>query len=124
MTGPALKIASLRGILAGAAVFTCSLSVAFAAEPGVSSDYLLDEGQRAPKRAELNSEAERQAEAMARFITGMFIEESAGPEEALADYRRVLTIDPGFTTLAVDVAYDYLRRGESAEAIGVLKDAG
>ncbi len=60
---------------------------------------------------------------MARFITGMFVEESAGPEEALENYRRVLTIDPSFTRLAVDVAYDYLRRGQSAEAIGVLKDA-
>ncbi len=93
------------------------------AEPGVASDYLLDEGQREPERAALSSAAERQAEAMARFITGMFEEESSGPEEALEDYRRVLTIDPGFTRLAVDIAYDYLRRGESAEAIGVLKDA-
>ncbi len=97
--------------------------LASAAEPGLTSDFLLDEGQRSPRSAELNSEAEREAEAMARFITGMFIEESEGPEEALENYRRVLTIDPGFTQLAVDVAYDYLRRGESAEAIGVLKDA-
>lgn len=93
------------------------------ADPGVISDYQLDEGQRAPKAADLNSSAAREAEAMARFITGMFKEESSGPESALEDYRRVLTIDPGFTRLAIDIAYDYLRRGESAEAIGVLKDA-
>ncbi len=93
------------------------------AEPGVASDYLLDEGQREPEQADLGFSGERQAEAMARFITGMFEEETSGPEGALEDYRRVLTIDPGFTRLAVDVAYDYLRRGESAEAIGVLKDA-
>ncbi len=112
----ALRRAGLIGCLLVPATLRC-------AEPGVSSDYLLDEGQRAPVQAELSFTAERQAEAMARFITGMFEEETSGPEEALEDYRRVLTIDPGFTRLAIDVAYDYLRRGESAEAIGVLKDA-
>lgn len=88
-----------------------------------SSDYLLDEGQRSPHPIELDSSAERKAEAMAQFVTGIFVEESLGPERAMESFRRVLEIDPGFTKLAIDVAHDHLRRGNSTEAIGVLKDA-
>jgi len=88
-----------------------------------SSDYILDESQREPESTGLSSKAEREAEAMARFVTGVFEEESLGPERAMESFRRVLEIDPGFTSLAIDVAHDYLRRGASTEAIGVLKDA-
>lgn len=88
-----------------------------------SSDYFFDEGQRDPKAAELRPNAERQAEAMARFVTGIFEEETSGPEQAMENFRRVLEVDPGFSKLAIDVAHDYLRRGDSTEAIGVLKDA-
>lgn len=88
-----------------------------------SSDFILDENQRHPLPAKLDSKAERQAEAMARFVTGIFEEESLGPERAMESFRRVLEIDPGFTKLAIDVAHGHLRRGESTEAIGVLKDA-
>ncbi len=100
-----------------------ALWIVFEPALAATADFQLDEGQRHPVPIELPSKAERQAEAMARFITGMFEEENAGPEQALDSYRRVLTLDPGFTKLAIDVAYDYLRRGDSAEAIGVLKDA-
>jgi tetratricopeptide (TPR) repeat protein len=88
-----------------------------------STDYLFDEGELAPAPYHLSARAERQADAMAHFVTGVFEEESAGPEKALASYRQVLAIDPGFTKLAIEVAYDYLRRGEATEAIGVLKDS-
>ncbi len=88
-----------------------------------STDYLFDEGELAPTEYHLSPKAELQADAMAHFVTGVFEEESAGPEKALASYREVLDIDPGFTKLAIEVAYDYLRRGEASEAIGVLKDA-
>ncbi|MFY8216372.1 MAG: tetratricopeptide repeat protein [Chthoniobacterales bacterium] len=88
-----------------------------------SSDFILDESQRMPEQSGLGSKAEREAEAMARFVTGIFEEESLGPERAMQSFRRVLEIDPGFTRLAIDVAHDYLRRGASTEAIGVLKDA-
>jgi tetratricopeptide (TPR) repeat protein len=97
--------------------------MALGSAAAATADFQFDEGQRHPTPIELPSKAERQAEAMARFITGMFEEENAGPEQALDSYRKVLTLDPGFTKLAIDVAYDYLRRGDSTEAIGVLKDA-
>ena len=60
---------------------------------------------------------------MAWFVNGLFEEESDGPEKALESYRKALALDPGNTDLAVKVAYDYLRRGETADAISVLKDA-
>lgn len=88
-----------------------------------STDYLFDEGELAPREYQLSPKAEAQADALAHFVTGIFQEESAGPEKALASYRRVLAIDPGFSKLAIEVAYDCLRRGEATEAIGVLKDA-
>lgn len=88
-----------------------------------STDYLFDEGELAPREYKLSPKAEAQADALAHFITGIFEEESVGPEKALASYRRVLAIDPGFSKLAIEVAYDSLRRGEATEAIGVLKDA-
>jgi tetratricopeptide (TPR) repeat protein len=88
-----------------------------------TTDYLLDEAERAPVPIHLDARSERQAEAMAHFVTGIIEEESSGPERALDSYRRVLALDPGYTKLAIEVAYDCVRRGETTEAIGVLKDS-
>ena len=71
----------------------------------------------------LESKGQRKADALAWFVNGLFEEESEGPEKALESYRKALTLDPANTDLAIKVAYDYLRRGETAEAISVLKDA-
>lgn len=71
----------------------------------------------------LGQQGQRQADAMAWFANGLFEEESEGPEKALESYRKSLALDPGNVQLAIKVSYDYLRRGETAEAISVLKDA-
>ena len=71
----------------------------------------------------LDAKGQRKADALAWFVNGLFEEESDGPEKALESYRKALTLDPANTDLAIKVAYDYLRRGETAEAISVLKDA-
>ncbi len=71
----------------------------------------------------LEAKGQRKADALAWFVNGLFEEESDGPEKALESYRKALALDPGNTDLAVKVAYDYLRRGETADAISVLKDA-
>lgn len=71
----------------------------------------------------LGTEGRRQADALAWFANGLFEEESEGPEKALESYRKSLALDPGNVPLAIKVSYDYLRRGETAEAISVLKDA-
>lgn len=74
------------------------------------------------KAAELQEKGARQAEALAHFMTGLFTEESAGPEKALESKRKVLDLDPACSELAIEVAYEYLRQGEIAEAVSVLKD--
>ena len=71
----------------------------------------------------LEAKGQRKADALAWFVNGLFEEESDGPEKALESYRKALALDPANTDLAVKVAYDYLRRGETADAISVLKDA-
>jgi tetratricopeptide (TPR) repeat protein len=78
----------------------------------------------APETARsLDAKGQRKADALAWFVNGLFEEESDGPEKALESYRKALALDPANTDLAIKVAYDYLRRGETAEAISVLKDA-
>ena len=71
----------------------------------------------------LEAKGQRKADALAWFVNGLFEEESDGPEKALESYRKALALDPANTDLAVKVAYDYLRRGETPDAISVLKDA-
>jgi tetratricopeptide (TPR) repeat protein len=71
----------------------------------------------------LEAKGQRKADALAWFVNGLFEEESDGPEKALESYRKALALDPANTDLAIKVAYDYLRRGETADAISVLKDA-
>ena len=83
---------------------------------------LLSADAPAPARP-LEPKGQRKADALAWFVNGLFEEESEGPEKALESYRKALTLDPANTDLAIKVAYDYLRRGETAEAISVLKDA-
>jgi tetratricopeptide (TPR) repeat protein len=83
---------------------------------------LLPEETAAPAPP-LEPKGQRKADALAWFVNGLFEEESDGPEKALESYRKALTLDPANTDLAIKVAYDYLRRGEIAEAISVLKDA-
>ncbi len=83
---------------------------------------LLPQEAAAPAPA-LGAEGKRQADALAWFANGLFEEESEGPEKALESYRKSLALDPGNVPLAIKVSYDCLRRGETAEAISVLKDA-
>jgi len=88
---------------------------------GAVADLLPDDVSETAKA--LEPRGERKADALAWFVNGLFEEESDGPEKALESYRKALALDPANTNLAVKVAYDYLRRGETADAISVLKDA-
>lgn len=85
------------------------------------SDLLPEEA--AEPAPQLEPRGRRHADAIAWFANGLFEEESDGPEKALESYRKSLNLDPGNTQLAIKVSYDYLRRGDTAEAIAVLKDA-
>jgi tetratricopeptide (TPR) repeat protein len=106
-------------------VFILCASVAFGlaylAAHGAVADLLPADTPETARALEVKGQ--RKADALAWFVNGLFEEESDGPEKALESYRKALALDPGNTDLAVKVAYDYLRRGETADAISVLKDA-
>lgn len=88
----------------------------------LEADAQTDPAFQNPQKMELAEKLQRQAEALSLFAKGIFEEESDGPETAVTTYRQVLELDPAYTELAIKVAYDYLRRGDSAEALSLLKD--
>ena len=87
------------------------------------ADWIVPEEIAEPQPLALHRDSERMAEAHARYMQALFEEEWEGPDTALPTKKRVLLLDPGHTTLAVDVAQHHLRRGETPEAISVLKDS-
>jgi len=93
------------------------------AAPASEADAILPESFSAPQPLRLNDKSARQAEAIARYLQSIFEEETDGPDKAVETKRKVLQLDPAFTGLAIEVAHQYLRHGETAEAISVLKDA-
>jgi len=118
---------SLQGVLSSA-LWVCSIwatcaTVSPALAEGAATDILPDQAEVSSGDDRLDAGAKRRADALASFLSGLFEEESAGPEKAMESYRRVLDLDPGFSELAVKVAYDQLRRSDSAAAIAVLKTA-
>lgn len=87
------------------------------------ADWMIPPETASPSPLDLDLRTERTAEAHARYMQALFEEEIDGPDAALPAKKRVLFLDPGHTQLAVDVAQHHLRRGETPEAISVLKDS-
>jgi len=113
-----------RGSAGNVITALCGFFILFApAGHALEADLILPEVLAPSKECVLSAEAERRAESIAKFLEAIFEEETHGPDRALATKREVLALDPGFTDLAMDVAHQYLRRGEVPEAISVLKDA-
>ena len=109
----------------GAAVVAAGMAALFC-EPAADAsqaDWMRPEELSYPEVLELSPQAEKTAEAHALYLHSLFLEEENGPDAALATKRRVLFLDPAFTELAVDVAQHHLHRGETPEALSVLKDA-
>ena len=71
----------------------------------------------------LTAEGARKADALTAYIDGFIAEDNADGDAMLADYQKVLALDPGYTDLAVKVSVELARRGEVAQGIDVLKDA-
>ena len=111
-----LRIPIWSPVLAGAMVFSLS---AFASQ----ADFQLSEGLASPVPFKISERAEKTAEAHARYMQAIFDEDSNGPDMALESKKGVLALDPGFCALALDVAQHHLRRGETPEALSILKDA-
>ncbi len=108
-----------------AAIGAAILAVVLCSRPASANraDWMEFPEPDAPRPLQLRPSAERTAEAHAMHMKAFLEEELRGPDAALASKKRVLFLDPGFTALAIDVAQHYLRRGETPEAISVLKDA-
>ncbi len=87
------------------------------------ADLILPEEFYAPEPLRLSAANERRADCTSRYLEALFDEETRGPDHALQTKRKVLELDPGFTDLSMDVARQYMRIGETSEAICVLKDA-
>ncbi|MCX6969886.1 MAG: tetratricopeptide repeat protein [Verrucomicrobia bacterium] len=101
-------------------VLACLASAPLVAQ---EADVLVPEEFSMPEPLRLTPGSEQRAEVMARYLQALFEEETEGPDRALDAKRKVLALDPGFTDLAMEVARQYLRIGETSEAISVLKDA-
>lgn len=101
------------------------MAVFFLESPAHASqaDWMRPEEISHPEALQLGPESEKTAETHALYLQSLFLEEEQGPDAALATKRRVLFLDPAFTELAVDVAQHHLHRGETPEALSILKDA-
>jgi tetratricopeptide (TPR) repeat protein len=60
---------------------------------------------------------------MAYFVKALLEEESIGPDKALESFRKTLELDPSNADLALQLSQDYLRRGDTVQALAVLKDS-
>jgi len=120
---PAIRT-TCRGLIRSCLAALSFLGIVSGSLCGASEvDFYPDEAWSEPAPFELEADRLRQAEAQARFATGLLEEELEGPDRALSSYLRVLALDPGYLHLAIRVAQEKLRRANIAEAISVVKDA-
>jgi tetratricopeptide (TPR) repeat protein len=107
--------------------------------PGVHSCLAFGQEPRGPQAAEadvlpgsdalgapdlsLQEDSTAKAGALAAFSEAIIAEDNADSDAALADYEKALTLDPGYTELAVKVAFELARRGDPSGGIQVLKDS-
>ena len=70
----------------------------------------------------LAADSEHKAEANARFIHGILLEDTADSDKATDEYQRSLALDPSNVELSIKVAWNFLRRGDTPAAVNLLKD--
>ena len=69
------------------------------------------------------AQLEERAEAHARFLAGLSLDQNRLPDEALVEYEKALSSDPGNEDLAAEVSRRHLQRKDYDQAIAVLKKA-
>ena len=87
------------------------------------ADVLPGSTQPAASDLLLNSDNAAKADALAAFSKAIVAEDNADSDKALDDYQKALALDPGYTELAVKVAFELARRGDPSAGIQVLKDS-
>ena len=83
---------------------------------------VFDDRYRPPaKDLLLNPGNERKAQAYAFFMQGTMAEEAGEPDRALTLYLKSLAADPTNVTLGLKVSSEHVRRGDTNEAVELLK---
>ncbi|HEX4086787.1 MAG TPA: tetratricopeptide repeat protein [Chthoniobacteraceae bacterium] len=82
-------------------------------------------GRNAPPAGDLQLHGDyaSKAGALAAFSQAIMAEDAADSDTALEDYKKALALDPGYTELAVKVAFEMARRGDPSDGVEVLKDS-
>ncbi|MFV0415386.1 MAG: tetratricopeptide repeat protein [Chthoniobacterales bacterium] len=88
-----------------------------------SVDLLSQNEEQLKLEALLSADRDTMAQALALYAKGIFDEQSGGAENALKSYEASLALNSENLRLALRVAQEYLRRGENAQALSILKDA-
>ena len=88
----------------------------------LEADVLPGNDSLAPPDLGLHGDAENKADALAAFSQAIVAEDNGDSDTALLQYQKALSLDPGYTELAVKVAFELARRGDPSAGIQVLKD--
>jgi tetratricopeptide (TPR) repeat protein len=89
-----------------------------AADQGIEDDAF----RSSAKDLQLGLDGERKADAAARFMHGLMLEDSSDADKALDEYLKALALDPANVDLSIKLAWEYLRRDDTPAAINLLKD--
>lgn len=76
-----------------------------------------------PKDLQLEEAGATKADAIARYVEGLALEEAGEPAKAIEAFLKSLQADPTNISLANHVAWTMARKGQIPEAIGILKDS-
>jgi len=95
----------------------------FRSAQAAEADVLPGADQPAAPDLLLHADNTAKAGALAAFSQAIIAEDNADSDAALDDYEKALSLDPGYTELAVKVAFELNRRGDPSAGIQVLKDS-
>lgn len=90
---------------------------------GLVSDLSPPDLQEPARVGLLSDASSKKARAMATFVRGLIEQEADGPDVAVESLLDSLELDPGNVGLAFSLSQEFLRRGDTVRALGILKDA-
>jgi tetratricopeptide (TPR) repeat protein len=93
-----------------------------AGSPSSDSSIEDDAYRSSAKDLQLSLDGDRKADAAARFMHGLMLEDSSDADQALDEYLKALALDPANVDLSIKLAWEYLRRDDTPAAINLLKD--
>ncbi len=115
---------SARPLLLAAGAVTTTAPAHARHPAGTEADQAFEDDafQGSTKDLRLSLDNERKADAGARFMHGLMLEDSSDADQALDEYLKALALDPANVDLSIKLALEYLRRGDTPAAINLLKD--